>query len=313
VSDVTVYDDTAAPPNVTDVAPVKLVPVIVTRVPPLIEPFAGDIPLTVGTYAWYVYWSAAVRGDVPPAVVTVTFTWPSEWAGATAVIDVADTTVSDVAATPPNETDVALARFVPVIVTVIPPATVPLEGLIPVTVGAGTAKVNLSAAETAEVPSGLVTAMSTIPAACEGAMAVIVADAALNVNEVAATVPNETAVTSARPVPVIVTLVPPAIGPEAGLTEVIAGGMTWNVNRSAVLVADVPLAVVTVMSQAPPACTGAIAVIDVMELTVNDAAATPPKATPVAPVKFVPVIVTLVPPFDVPLAGLTLVTVGART
>jgi hypothetical protein len=35
-------------PNLTALAPVKLVPVIVTLPPPLVGPAAGDTPLTVG-------------------------------------------------------------------------------------------------------------------------------------------------------------------------------------------------------------------------------------------------------------------------
>ncbi len=45
----------------------------------------------------------------------------------------------------------------------------------------------------------------------------------LKVNELAAVPPNLTAVTPVNPVPVIVTLVPPAVGPLAGEIEVTAG------------------------------------------------------------------------------------------
>ena len=48
-----------------------------------------------------------------------------------------------------------------------------------------------------------------------------------------------------------------------------------------------------------------------VEVTAPKTAALPPNVTPVVPVKFVPVIVTLVPPSAVPLAVLTLVTAGA--
>ncbi len=48
-------------------------------------------------------------------------------------------------------------------------------------------------------------------------------------------------------------------------------------------------------------------------LTVKEPAAVAPKLTAVAPVKFVPVMVTLVPPDGGPVFGLTLVTVGAAT
>jgi hypothetical protein len=50
-------------------------------------------------------------------------------------------------------------------------------------------------------------------------MAVILL-AALTVNEVAAVAPNLTAEALVKPVPVMVTLVPPASGPPFGLTEV---------------------------------------------------------------------------------------------
>jgi hypothetical protein len=54
-------------------------------------------------------------------------------------------------------------------------------------------------------------------------------------------------------------------------------------------------------------------VICVALFTVNVVADVAPNFTAVAPVKFVPVMVTLVPPAVGPLAGLTLLTVGAAT
>ena len=55
-----------------------------------------------------------------------------------AVIDVALTTLTLVAATPPTVTVAPLTKFVPeiVIVIVVPPAEVPLDGDTDVTVGA---------------------------------------------------------------------------------------------------------------------------------------------------------------------------------
>ena len=71
------------------------------------------------------------------------------------------------------------------------------------------------------------------------------------------------------------------------------------------------MAVVTVTSTLPAAeAAGATAVICVAELTVNELAATPPNETPAAPLKLLPVMVTLVPPARPPLLGLRLVTVG---
>ena len=65
------------------------------------------------------------------------------------------------------------------------------------------------------------------------------------------------------------------------------------------------------MSTVPPACGGVTAVIWVAESTVNEAAGNPPNETAVAPVKPVPVIVTLYPPATGPPGGITLVIAGA--
>ena len=81
-------------------------------------------------------------------------------------------------------------------------------------------------------------------------------------------------------------------------------------NWSAADVAEVPPAVVTLMSTVPvPA--GDVAVIDVAELNVKPAAAVAPNVTFVTPVKLVPVIVTTVPPVAGPAVGEIEVTVGA--
>jgi len=57
-------------------------------------------------------------------------------------------------------------------------------------------------------------------------------------------------------------------------------------------------------------CDGAMAVIWVCEFTVKELALVPPNVTCETFVKFVPVIVTLVPPEPVPVPGETLLTVG---
>ena len=83
-------------------------------------------------------------------------------------------------------------------------------------------------------------------------------------------------------------------------------------NWSAADVADVPPAVVTLTSTVPvPA--GDVAVIWVAELTVTPVAAVAPKVTAVAPVKPVPVIVTVEPPVCGPAVGESEVTVGGPT
>ncbi len=98
-----------------------------------------------------------------------------------------------------------------------------------------------------------------------------------------------------------------------GLTPVtVGGGGGLYVNWSLVLVALVPPPVVTVTSTAPGVPAGAVAVMEPGLFTVKAVAGFPdPKSTVVAPVKLVPVMVTVVPPVLGPDEGLTPVTVGA--
>jgi hypothetical protein len=74
---------------------------------------------------------------MPPGVVTRTFTVPAACAGVRAVIVVSSTTTTFVASLPPNMTSGAPVKFVPVMVTCVPPRVGPLPGEIEVTVGGG--------------------------------------------------------------------------------------------------------------------------------------------------------------------------------
>ena len=95
---------------------------------------------------------------MPPGVVTVTSTVPVP-VGATAEMDVAETTLKDVAALAPNFTAVAPVKFVPVTVTVVPPEVDPEDGLIKVTVGTPVVPTDpwaaMRTATTPETPVGL--------------------------------------------------------------------------------------------------------------------------------------------------------------
>ena len=80
----------------------------------------------------------------PPALLTppvvddrITSTAPAAPAGVVTVTVVALTLTSDVPATPPNVTNVVLPRVVPEIVTEVPPAVVPTDGVIEVMVFVG--------------------------------------------------------------------------------------------------------------------------------------------------------------------------------
>ena len=112
VGELTLKDVAATPPKLTAVAPVKLVPVMVT---------VASWPAEVGAKLVMVGAGMKVkppRLPVPPGAVTLTF--PEVPPPTVAVIRVGDTTLKDVAVTPPKLTAVAPVKLVPVMVTVAP-------------------------------------------------------------------------------------------------------------------------------------------------------------------------------------------------
>ena len=150
---------------------------------------------------------------------------------------------------------------------------------------------------------------STFPAACAGE-ATVHSVVEVQLTDVAFVDPNLKIVADvprANPVPLTVTLVPPALDPVFGLRPVTVG---TNLNWSAVEIALVPFGVVTVTCTVPAVSAGEAAVIEPSRLTVNMVALAEPNLTAVASLRLVPVIVTSVPPATGPSLGLTPVTVG---
>jgi len=298
VEETTVKTVVAMPLNLMAVAPVKLVPVIVTLAP--MVPLVGVKDVIVGAPA-VVTVKLALLLAVLPGVVTEILPVVAP-VGTVAVIEVAELTVNVVAVVPLNLTRVAPVKLVPVIVTVVP--TGPLVGLNPLIVGVLsviTVKFEVNIA----VPPGPVTEIGpvVVPASTVAVMEV----AELTVN-VAAVPLNLTAVTPVRLLPVIATTVP--TGPEAGVKEARlgAGVIAVTVNEPELLT-DPPGVATAILPVVAPV--GTVAVIEVAELTVNMVAAVPLNLTTVAPVRFVPVIVTVVP--TGPLVGVKEDIVGAGT
>ena len=99
------------------------------------------------------------------------------------------------------------------------------------------------------MPPTVVTVTSTVPAGLAGEVAVIWVFES-TVNEAAAVAPKATAVAPVKPVPVMTTDVPPAVGPEVGATELTVGAAT-KVNWSPALVGEMRLEPVTVTLTVP--------------------------------------------------------------
>src|SRR6266480_1315455 len=266
------------PLNSTAEAPVKLVPLMVTLVPT--GPLPGVKLVIVGGLMTV---KLAALLAVPSEVVTLIGPLVAP-AGTVAVIAVAEPTVK-LALVPLNSTALAPVKLVPLIVTLVP--TGPLPGVKLVIVG-GLITVKLPAL--LAVPPGVVTLIG--PLVAPAGTVVVIAVAELTV-KLALTLLNSTAVAPLKLVPLIVTLVP--TGPLPGVKLVIVGGLI-TVKLAALLA--VPPGVVTLIGPlVAPA--GTVAVIAVAELTVKLA---------LAPLKLVPLIVTLVP--TGPLPGVKLVIVG---
>jgi hypothetical protein len=123
-------------PNLTTVAPMKFVPVIVTVVPPRVEPLVG-VKLTMIGMPAVTNVKLAVEVAVPPEVVTLIFTVPAACALVLATTLLVPVTEKLVAGVVPNVTEVAPFRLVPVMATVVPPLVDPLVGVNEVMVGAG--------------------------------------------------------------------------------------------------------------------------------------------------------------------------------
>lgn len=277
------------PLKVTAEAPVKLAPLMVTRV--VASPLVGEKLVTRGPAV-----KCVVLMPVPPGFVT-TMRPVFAATGTVAVICAAGKagTIEKLAGAPPNVTAVTLLRFDPVIVTEVP--AIPLVGEKLAIRGAATKLVLLPA-----VPAIVVT-LITPENAPAGTVAVICpAEFTVKLAETPKTPPNFTLVAPVKLAPLITTWVPGP--PAAGEKLPIRGAAV----KSAELVA-VPPGVVTAIRPVT-AVDGTVAVICVFELTTK-VAATPPKVTCVPPVKLVPVMVTAAP--GAPVVGLNEPMVGTPT
>ena len=208
----------ATPPIFTTVAPVKLVPLIVIVVPPNVDPVDGIIDVIIGNGVTKV--NAFNLVPIPLGVVTTTLLAPGVPAGVTAVMEVADTTITLVAGSVPTITLVAPVKFVPLIVIAVPPRVDPEIGLIDEMVGGGATYVNAFAA--VPVPLGVDTVMSFKPNCPAGVFAVMLVEV-VTTTLVAAAPPTVTLVVPVKLVPVMAMAVPPLVDPESGFTFVIVG------------------------------------------------------------------------------------------
>lgn len=214
-------------------------------------------------------------------MVTETFPVAAAPTGTAAKTCVAEIMVKG-AATPLMVTAVAPARLVPVMVTVAPG---PPEAVMALIVGLAAVAVTVKLVALVAVAVGVITLIRPVVAPAGTPNTSEVALTALKVGT--ATPFRVTEVAPSRLVPVTVTVAP---GPPEAVIAEIVGVATVN----ALTTPLTPVGVVTVTLPAVmPAGTSAEMLVAL--ITENAVAGTPLKLTAVAPVKFVPVMVTAVP------------------
>ena len=169
VEETTVNVEAAVPLNFTPVAPVKLLPVIVTSVPTTPLPGVNEAIAGGGTV------KSSVLVAVPPAVVTVILPVEAPF-GTLAVICVAESSVN-VEAIPLNFTLLAPVKFVPVTVTCMPGR--PLFGVNDAIVGGGGITVKLVALST--LPAALLTLILPVVAPTGTVARICVSDVTVKV------------------------------------------------------------------------------------------------------------------------------------
>ena len=224
--------EAAVPLKRTAVAPVKLVPVMVTEVPT--GPLVGLKELMLGGAGGVVTVKLLALVAVPPGVLT----WIGPLVaplGTVAVIWVLVFTVK-LAAVPLKVTAVAPVKLVPLIVTEVP--TGPLLGVNELIVGGEAVTVKLLAL--VAVPPGVVTLICPVVAPLGTIARTWVSESSV---KKAAVPVKATPVVPVKWLPLIVTVVP--TGPLVGLKELIVGGPTVTVK--ALLLPPVPAAVVTLI------------------------------------------------------------------
>lgn len=138
------------------------------------------------------------------------------------VVD-AETTAAAIAPKRTAFSDATARNPVPLMVTTVP--LLPLAGEKAMIAGGGR---NVNAAGSVAVPAGVVTVTSDTPAVDAGVMATSLFGES-TVTLAALVAPNATRVRPAlrKPVPRIVTIVPPAAGPVAGVTLATVGGVRY--------------------------------------------------------------------------------------
>src|SRR5947209_5442095 len=167
--------------------------------------------------------------------------------GTIAVMSVGESTVGEPASWPPTSSDSPDMKLLPCTVMVLPPPIGPALGVMLPIAGAD-ANRYWSPDTSGDCPAALPTWTSTAPGCGTLGAATVICVSDWTVTPPAWLEPKLAAVVQRRLEPVTVTVVPPEVGPDEGLTDVTVGVVTlyWNV-----CVFEEPPAVSTLTGVAP--------------------------------------------------------------
>lgn len=276
------------PPKLSEVAPVKFLPLIITTSPTL--PECGEKPVITGLG---VAGTTTKRpGPVALPAPVVSLICPVRAPFGTIAWTRVLLWTEKLARRPPKVTEVTPERFLPVIVTVAPMR--PLRGEKPVIVGVGNGEdVTVKLAVLRAVPAVVVTL--TGPLIAPSGTNVVIWLVLSAVNDVAPAPVNATDVTLVNPEPVTVTRVP--TGPNVGARLTILGATGGGVVTAKMPTLEAVPAAVAMEITPVTALGGTVAEIWVELRAVNSPGrlATPPNATERGFERLAPVMVTAVP------------------
>lgn len=214
-------------------------------------------------------------------------------------------TIRSVADFPPNRTSVAPENPDPVTVTTVPPAVEPDDGEIPVSSGRGKSYRNMTGGSCGlPTPAEFFTEIRADPGDDDGVVTVRWLSS-MTFRSHAYILPNRTFSVPLNPEPVIVTTVPPSMGPEEGEMPDTLGRETpsyWYMADGSVEL-PAPVALMTETGTVPAGFGGVMMVRRVSLSTFSIVPDFPPNRTSVAPENPDPVMMTYVPPSAGPPEG----------
>jgi hypothetical protein len=170
--------------------------------------------------------------------------------GAVTALIVSEFTTTTLVAAIPMVTVAPARNPVPEMITEVPPAVGPDEGVIDCTNSTEESWKRNPLGRVLACWSGFLTVTDAVPVACAGVVTEICV-AETTFTRVPGAVSKVTVAPATKPLPLMVTTLPPAVGPDAGVTDVTTGGGSYRKAPARVLGGFARLVTVTLTAPVP--------------------------------------------------------------